>query len=128
MSALSEMPVVTVEQVMRFRDAALDIERQRDDLESKLAISEVMYQSGCHAEEQRDELLERNKKLSERQVLLAGREASLLVERHKLIALLDRYGGHDAICLIRIDPQVGNCDCGFDAAITDAAIAKAGGK
>ena len=32
MSALSEMPVVTVEQVMRFRDAAIDIERQRGEL------------------------------------------------------------------------------------------------
>lgn len=33
------------------------LKNERDDLGSKLAISEAMYQSGCHAEEQRDELL-----------------------------------------------------------------------
>jgi len=40
--------------------------------------------------------------------------------RDKVMLLLDRYGQHDAVCLIRIDPQVGNCDCGFDEAIAKA--------
>ena len=41
MTKLSEMPVVTVEQIVRFRDAAMEIERQRDELLTELELAKT---------------------------------------------------------------------------------------
>lgn len=51
---LSQMPVVTVEQIVMFRDAAMAVEKQRDTYAADVAILE---QKIVQAEQRRDELL-----------------------------------------------------------------------
>ena len=43
MTKLSEMPVGTAEQILRFRDAAMEIERQRDEL-----LTEELAKTDAH--------------------------------------------------------------------------------
>ena len=35
----------------------------------------------------------------------------------ELLSIIDTYGSHKRDCLIWIEPQYGNCDCGFDTAL-----------
>lgn len=43
MSTLSEMPVVTVEQIVRFREAALQVEKERNNLMAWQAAALEIY-------------------------------------------------------------------------------------
>lgn len=45
MRSIKEMPIVTVEQTARFREKAVQIENERDDLVVALSVSQSMLES-----------------------------------------------------------------------------------
>jgi hypothetical protein len=51
--SLKDMPVVTVEQIVRFREAALKVEQQRDDLlaAAKITVGDLMDSYRTHGTE-----------------------------------------------------------------------------
>ena len=51
MLSLKDMPIITDEQKLRFRTAALEIEQQRDELLEAMKLIEQWADSGRHEED-----------------------------------------------------------------------------